>query len=406
MPLRFWNGPYPLNDTRSYAYARTIYRAVVRSVNAAAANTLEKAGVNYAFTFGKDRFRLSTLVDIYVDGDGGTHTDIDIGPLALGAQTHGVYVRDMASAFATFANEGAYRKGRTFTKVYDSNGNLVIDNTQETEQILSAKTVDYMNYCLTAATMEGTGTEANLFYSHGISTAGKTGTSGDNMDRWYCGYTGYYTAAVWCGFDEREPIYCYSVNNPAAYLFKKVMGPIHSGKSNIVLYSDRKMQSVNMCLSSGKIATSACLNDIRLVNPLQPEDFIVTSQAMVYPEDMPKEYCDKHILVDICSGGGVATEYCKHFASVDSSVKFTQRSLVKLTQDEINEIVKVGSYNLLRDYLRNDYVYYINADGSDGVFKGMKNDLRQSVSAPYKVCTAHTKQAWDRYVAQHPEAAN
>ena len=406
MPLTFWeNSPYPLNDTRSYAYARTIFRSVVRSVNAAAANTLEKAGANYAFKFAKEKFGLSTLVEGYVDSDGNSHTDIGVGPLALGAQTHGVYVRDMASAFATFANDGTYRKGRTFTKVYDSNGNPVdLGNEQETRKILSTKSVDYMNYCLTAATMEGTGTEANLYYTYGISTAGKTGTSGDNLDRWYCGYTGYYTAAVWCGFDDREPIYCYNVNNPAAYLFKKVMGPIHSGKSNIVLYSQTKMQSVNICLSSGKIATSACLNDIRLVKPIQRDDFIVTSQAMVYPEDMPKEYCDKHILVDVCSGGGVATSYCKHFAEVDSGVKFTQRSLVKLTQSEINEILKVGSYNLLKDYLRDDYVYFINDDGSDGWFKGMKNNLQQSVNAPYKVCTVHTRQAWERYVAQHPEA--
>lgn len=399
------NSAYPLNDTRTYSYARTIYRAVVRSVNAAAANTLEKSGANYAYKFATEKFRLSTLVEQYVDADGRIHSDIGVGPLAMGAQTIGVTVRDMASAFATFANEGEYRRGRTYTKVYDSNGNLILDNTQETEQILSQKTVDYMNYCLTAATNEGTGTEANLLNAYGITTAGKTGTAGDNKDRWYCGYTGYYTAAVWCGFDDPETIRCTSVNNPSAYLFRQVMGPLHSGKSDILLYGGSRMQSVNICLSSGKIATDACTHDIRLSKPLNPEDFIATSVAAVYPEDMPKETCTKHIMVDYCSGGGVATEWCTHFAKADKSAVISKKGLVKLTQAEIDEILRAAPYKLLSDYLRDDYVYFINADGTAGRFKGIRNNLSQSVNAPYKVCTAHTQQAWERYVAQHPEAA-
>ncbi len=389
LPINYNDGAYPLNDTRTYSYARTIYRAVVRSVNAAAANTLEKSGVNYAYNFATEKFRLSTFVEQYVDADGTVHSDIGVGPLAMGAQTIGVTVRDMASAFATFANEGEYRRGRTFTKVYDSKGNLLIDNTQESEQILSQKTVDYMNFCLTAATGEGTGTEANLRNAYGITTAGKTGTSGDSKDRWYCGYTGYYTAAVWFGFDDPESIKCISVNNPAAVLFRKVMGPLHSGKEDILLYGSTRMQSVNICLHSGKIATEACTRDVRLIAPLNPSDFITTSQAMVYPEDMPKETCDKHVMVDYCSGGGVATDRCKQLAQSNSSVRITQRALVRMTQSDIDSILKAEPYALLRDYLRNDYVYYVNADGSDGWFRGVKNNLSQSVRAPYQICPAH-----------------
>jgi len=388
LPLSYnTTGPYPLNDTRSYSYARTVYRGIVRSVNALAANTLGLSGESYAFKFAKDKFRLSTLLESYVDGDGQIHTDIGVGPLAMGAQTIGVTVRDMSSAFATFANDGVYRSGRTFTKVYDSKGNLVIDNVQTTEQILSQKTVDYVNYCLTAATKEGTGTEANLYNAYGITTAGKTGTSGDSKDKWYCGYTGYYTAAVWCGFNDPETIRCTSVSNPAAYLFRKVMGPLHSGKSDVLLYSN-KLQSVNMCLSSGKLATSACTGDIRTVSPIS-SDFIATSQAAVYPEDMPTQTCDKHVLVDYCSGGGVATDACRQAAQTDTSVTITKRGLVKMTQSEIDEILKASPYNLIKDYTRDDYVYYVNSDGSDGWFRGIRNNLSQSIRAPYKVCPKH-----------------
>ncbi len=403
MPLFYLgNSPYPFNDTRTYSYARTIYRAVVRSVNAAAVQTLDKSGVNYAYKFATEKFRLSTLVEEYVDPAGTVRTDIDYGPLAMGAQTVGVTVRDMASAFATFANDGEYRRGRTFTKVYDSDGNIVLDNTQEKETILSQKTVDYMNFCLTAATNEGTGTEANLFYSHGISTAGKTGTSGDNYDRWYCGYTGYYTAAVWTGFDDPESIQCINVNNPAATLFKKVMGPVHKGKKDILLYSTKKMEWVEMCLSSGKVATDACKKDIRLDSLLQPDDFIATSKALVYPEDIPAETCDKHVMVDYCSGGGVATEWCRKFAQVDKTVKLKKKGLVKLTQAEIDELLEVEQYNLIRDYLRNDYVYFVDSDGDDAVFRGIRGNLSNSAGTPYVACRVHTKAAWKKYEALHP----
>lgn len=389
LPIRYdATGPYPLNDTRTYSYARTIYRGVVRSVNAVAANTLDRAGESYAFKFARDKFRMSTLVESYTDEDGRIHSDIDFGPLALGAQTLGVTVRDMASAFATFANDGEYRRGRTFTKVYDNKGNLILDNVQEKEQILSQKTVDYMNYCLTAATKEGTGTEANLYNAFGITTAGKTGTSGDSKDRWYCGYTGYYAAAVWCGFDDPEVIKCINVNNPAAYLFKRVMGPIHAGKSDIVLHSS-KMRDVTVCLSSGKLATPACINDIRQISPLVPADFTSTSQAAVYPEDMPTEYCDKHVLVEYCSGGGVATQACQLSAQQGFST-IDMRGLVKLTQSEIDEIAQASKFALWQDYQRNDYVYLINDDGSDGWFRGMHNNLVQRIIAPYVICPQHS----------------
>lgn len=396
LPLTYHNGAYPLNDTKTYSYARTVYRGVIRSVNAVAARTLEEAGLTNAFQFATEKFRLSTLEERYVDNAGTVHSDIGIGPLAMGAQTMGVTVRDMSSAFATFANDGVYREGRTFTKVLDSNGDTVLRNTQDSQQILSHKTVEYMNYCLSAATREGTGYEANLSNSYGITTAGKTGTSGDAKDRWYCGYTGYYTAAVWCGFDDPEEIVCMDVANPAAVLFRKVMGPIHRGKSNIPLYNSKKMVSVNMCLMSGKLATEACNHDIRLSSPLNPEDLVVTSTAMVYPEDMPTAYCDRHIMMDCCSGGGVATEWCYRFVSEDAEVSVTKHSLVKLTRKQIDEMLQAEPYRLWKDYLRNDYVYL-----KDGVFTGFWNNLQQP-DAPYKICPVHTQKAWEDYVSTRP----
>lgn len=392
LPLNYNDGNWPRNDNRKYNYARTIYSAVTSSVNAVCAWTLDMIGTDYSFDFAKNKFGISTLVDEYIDSTGVFHSDNDYAPLAMGAQTWGVTVRDMAAAFATYANNGVYREARTFTKVFDSQGNLVIDNTQSSEQIVSQKTVDYMNYCLVNATRHGTGTEADLYYSYGITTAGKTGTTTSNKDRWYCGFTGYYTAAVWCGFDQPEAITTISVYNPSAVLFKKVMAPLHKGLSNISLYDSSLMKGVTVCLDSGKVATSACSADVRA-----NDSFTRTASSAVYSEDYPTEECDKHVLVDYCSGGGVATEYCKLFAETNENVKIGQKALVKMTQDEIDQIYKASGYGLVSEYKGNDWIYLVTDDGSDGVFKGQDGTLKQWMDAPYVVCSEHTEAAWRKY---------
>ena len=397
LPLNYHDGNWPRNDNWTYNYSRTIYSAVTSSVNAVCAWTLDMIGTDYSFDFAKNKFGLSTLIEEYIDSSGVVHSDNDYAPLAMGAQTWGVTVRDMAAAFATYANEGVYREARTFTKVFDNNGNLVLDNTQSYEQILSKKSVDYMNYCLVNATSNGTGWEANLRWSHGITTAGKTGTTTGNLARWYCGFTGYYTAAVWFGYDEPESINPIYVNNPSAVLFSKVMGPIHEGLDNKALYDSDAMLGVSVCLDSGKLVTDACKADIRA-----SDNFTRIASAAVYSEDYPHEYCDKHVSVEYCSGGGVANEYCKLFSEVDDTVKISQASLVKMTQSEINEVYKALNYGLSSNFSGNKWIYFINDDGSDGVFKGMNGNLTQREDAPYVICPEHSKEAWEAYQATLP----
>ena len=394
LPLTYDGGYFPRNDNWVYNYSRTILSGVTSSVNAIAAHTLEKLTTDVGYDYAKNKFGLSTLIDSYTNSYGTHFTDNGYAPLAMGAQTWGVTVRDMASAFATFANDGVYRQGRTYTQVFDSEGNLVLDNPQVSREILGDKAVNYMNYCLVNATQYGTGTEANLAWSHGITTAGKTGTTADNYDRWYCGFTGHYTAAVWTGFDYPAEIRLVYGGNPAAQLFKKVMGPLHYGKRDISLYSTYGMQYVEVCLDSGLRATDACRSDVR--------DSDRVSGAWVYYEDIPSGYCTKHTTVSYCSGGGVATEYCAKFAEVDTSVTVSDKALLKLTKSEIDEIKKAFYIGLSSTYKGDEYVYLVDARGNDAVFNGFNNNLNQAVSAPYVICSEHTQQAWEEYERNHP----
>lgn len=371
--------PFPLNDVRWYGKSRTVYEAVQESVNACAVNAVELIGLRYSFDFGRDRFGLSGLLEFedYGDGSGRGSSDIGYAPLGLGALTYGLSVREMATAYATLANNGVYRQSRTFTKVYDRDGNLILDNTQEVRQILSAKTVNYMNYCLRSVVVNGTG---SLAAWPGMELYGKTGSSAEFKDRWFCGFTSHYSAAVWSGYDWPETI---SVtgngsSNPSCDLFRKVMEPIHEGLESESLYSTSGMQWVTVCLDSGKLATDACKNDVR------SEEHSRVATVLCYPEDVPTESCDLHVMVDWCTvGGGVATAGCRTAGHVE------QRGLLKMTLEEMDELRAAKDYNLRDWFLEDDYVYLVDENGQPGHYEGFYGQANRGVDAPYLMCPIH-----------------
>ena len=179
-----------------------------------AAQIIDKLGPERAYDFLQTRLGVTSLVP----------DDCSYAPMALGQLTNGITVREMAQAYCAFVNDGIFTYSRSYTKVLDSDGNVVIDNTPETIVAFSPNTAHVMTYMLQNATANGTGTEA---YLGTMPVAGKTGTSTDYKDRWYVGCTPYYVAAVWTGYDQPERIYC--SGNPAAQIFKKIMRPIHEG---------------------------------------------------------------------------------------------------------------------------------------------------------------------------------
>ncbi len=379
---------YPKNFGRyDYAYRRNILAGLTQSYNTIAIHTLNGIGLEYSFNFAKEQFGLSSLVEKYVSSNGTVLTDIAFSPLGMGAPTLGASVREMSAAYATFANNGVYREARTFTKVYNSDGEVVLSNDQDSRQVLGQKANDYMNYCLANVVKEGSGRVANF---DGQNIAGKTGSTTSNKDRWFCGYTDYYTAAVWCGYDIPEVISLVGdTRNPACRLFQKVMEPIHKGLPAVPLYDESKMIQVGICLDSGKLATDACANDVRGSR---------IAYANIYPEDMPAESCDKHIVLQYCQDG-VANDYCSMFAAIGQT-SFVNKSLVKLTQAELEEIIACTGMGLSSLYTQNNYIYLVDASGRPLPFYGLKNDINIGEQEPCQVCTKHTKEAWEKYLAQ------
>ena len=377
LPVTYEGGNWPKNDSRTYNYARTVYQGIVSSVNTISVRTLDTIGYEYAYNFAKYNLGQSYLTENYPLANGQSLNDLGRAPLALGALTVGSTVQEMAQAYATFANGGTFREARLYTKVYNSSGEVVLDNVQQSSKVLSDKSVNYLNYCLYNAANFGTGGAAVF---PGQYIAGKTGTTSSNYDRWFCGFTTHYTATVWCGYNQPEEIRLTgSTANPAARLWKMVMQPIHNGLASQGLFNGNAMRTVAVCLDSGKLATEACYSDARGL------DRVVS--VNVYPEDAPTAYCDKHVFVDYCvTGGGVATEHCHSYPDADIQT----RSLVKLTSDEVSEI-RSGLAVGLNDIYGNDgYVYLVDRDGDPIAWHGFQGYANEGSDLPYLVCQLHS----------------
>ena len=367
-PYSFDGGRWPKNTDNTYRGLMTISTAVGLSTNTVAVKVLADLTPEYSYQFAHDRMGMDTLVEeTVINGD--TYTDISLAPLALGGLTRGVTIQDMATAYATYANQGQFRESRTYTKVtrvVDGREEVVLDNTQETVSAVSQKAAWYMTYMLQNAVETGTGRPGQIDH---MAVAGKTGTTTSDFDRWFCGYTPYYTAAVWCGYDVPEEVnLTESSTNPAAYLWQKVMASIHEGLESKSFQRPTDVVECSYCRDSGLLATSACRAD--------PRGNCVVSGLLAL-EDAPTEYCNVHTLVDVCDATEhVANEYC--------------------AQAEGNGTHQVGLLKLMRAFpvsgvtvVDQKYVYYNGNSVPSGYYPAVSPD---GVSIG-DVCTEHTEES-------------
>ncbi len=204
---------YPKNSPNTYSGVITISYALQQSKNTVAAQIVDKLTPSTSLEFLRSRLGVTSLID----------ADADYAAMALGQPSYGITVREMAQAYTALANDGTFTYSRTYTMVKDRTGKIVLDNQPETIQAFSQETARTMTYMLNNAATNGTGSASRL---SNMPVAGKTGTTTANYDRWFCGYTPYYTCAVWTGYD--TPEYMAFSGNPAVTIWQKVMSSVHA----------------------------------------------------------------------------------------------------------------------------------------------------------------------------------
>lgn len=174
-----------------YLGAVTVRDAIAESMNIPAVKVLQDISVNTGYEWVTEKFGISTLVN-----------EDHVESLALGGITNGVYNYELTAAYAAIANGGVYNEPILYTKVLDHNGNILIDNTKEPVTIMKDTTAALLTSAMRDVVTSGTA--APYAQLDTMPAAGKSGTTSDNKDFWFAGYTPYYTCSIWLGYDDNK----------------------------------------------------------------------------------------------------------------------------------------------------------------------------------------------------------
>ena len=241
-----FEGNYSPVNYDGYLGEITVRKAVESSQNIPFVEMMEQIGVKTSISYLKD-MGITTL----------TEKDESLS-LALGGLDKGITPLEMAAAYATIANDGVYIEPTFYTEITNQSGKTIVEAKTESHRIFSEQVAYILKEILTQPVKGANGTATYCSIS-GIDVAAKTGTTDENYDRWLCGFTPYYTAATWFGYDQNETIY-FNRQNPAGIIWANVMRNIHSGLANATFEKPSWIQTETICADSGCIANSGCTN--------------------------------------------------------------------------------------------------------------------------------------------------
>ncbi len=277
----------PNNASSSYSGLCTIRQALEVSSNIVACKVITEltpdASIDFMRTLG-----ITSLVKESESTNGVSDSNTS---LALG--TASISPLEMAAAYATIANDGVYIEPTFYTKVEDSSGNILIENKQESRRVFSEGNA-YILKTLLKQVVEGTYGTAKACKMGNVDVAAKTGTTQSQNDLWLCGFTPYYTAATWYGYDYLENIVYYG-GSPATLIWSNVMKNIHASLPDSRFVKPGNVVTARVCNVSGKCATGACSN----------------THVEYFVEGTVPTQCTGHSSYTICTESKkIATEFC------------------------------------------------------------------------------------------------
>ena len=302
-PVMVLNGSaYPKNANGRYKGLTPLHTAIARSTNTCAVRVVQEYGTSRSYDFMTNKLGFTTL----------TSQDAQqVGNMGLGGLDRGVTTEEMAAAFAAFANEGIYTAPRTFVRVEDADGNVILENEAKASVAMKDTTAALMNSLLQEVINGGTGYEGRI---SGMHVAGKTGTTNNDQDRYFVGYTPYYSCAVWVGYVHNQRIV--ASGNPAASMWQKVMSRIHAELPDKDFFSCSGLTYVKVCADSGLLATDSCAEDCRGSR---------VYSALVAADNAPSAYCNMH----------TSPIYTVNFVEEDGTVTTASGSMLDYTRPRL-----------------------------------------------------------------------
>lgn len=289
VPYLYSTGKLVTNVDDEYHGLMTIREAITVSRNVPAVKIITditpELGYSYALSYG-----ISTL----------TPEEQHYQAIALGGITNGATNYEMTAAYAAIANYGVYNEPKLYTKVLDHDGNILIDNTSSaSHRVIKESTAWLLDSALRSVVTDN----ITFLDSKNMYYAGKSGTSQLNTDKWFIGFSPYYTAGVWIGNDDSTPVNTNYYTMPQLNIWKDIMEHAHEGLEYTEFQKPYNIVEAEVCASSGKLAIPGlCDSDPRGSQVIKE-----------YFEDgtVPTEVCDVHIQVTMCKDSNkIATDSC------------------------------------------------------------------------------------------------
>lgn len=297
-PYTYSDGTAINNAYSSYKGMTTVRDAIAASGNIIALKTYQQVGGNQVYDY-LQKLGITTL----------TEADKNEA-LSIGGTYNGVTNLEVTAAYNAIANDGCYIKPYFYTKVLDRQGNIVLKQEMQFEQAISKSSAALLTSAMKDVITSGTGTAAAV---SGLTLAAKSGTTNDNRDLWFVGFSSYYTLGIWGGYDNN------SVQEDTKYvknIWRTIMEQAHADKENAELVDAElidasELVQAKICTKCGNLAVEGLCDSSLQGNMTRTEYFAEGTQ--------PTQDCDCHEKVTICQDSGmIAGDYCPESSKVEN----------------------------------------------------------------------------------------
>ncbi|HWQ78984.1 MAG TPA: transglycosylase domain-containing protein, partial [Anaerovoracaceae bacterium] len=295
-PLTIQGKVWPKNWYAGYKGLHTMRRSLEQSVNVNAVKIFSDIGIQNSLSFLK-KCGITSIVET------GSVNDMNAAALALGGMTHGISPLEMAAGYGTFAAQGNYTEPIAYTKVTNKRGEVILEKTAEQTRIMDEGVAFIMQDMLRSVVTSGIGGAAAIGTQ---PVAGKTGTTTDNFDAWFVGFTPQYAASLWIGNDMSVELSQGSAS--AARLWSKIMKRVHEGlDTGSFPTAPSDVISVAIDTMSGRLPSE--------LSALDPRGSTVRNEYFIRGTE-PTTTDNVHVAVDICQESNyLATPYCPNVIS-------------------------------------------------------------------------------------------